>query len=71
MKNRNKVYRYDYPENRTVNKMLQFGDRSLIAKKTGYSYIYVCQVLNGQRNNSQIIDFAKKVIDKRKELLDF
>lgn len=42
------------------------GDTIILATKTGYEYSYVCRVLNGQRNNTSIVNAAYSHMSKRK-----
>ncbi len=42
-----------------IRKNLKKGDRTTIAFNTGYSPSYVGRVLNGERYNQYILDFAK------------
>ncbi len=59
-----------YPDNREVRKLLLKGEMLEIAKLSGNSISYVRGVLNGSRNNPDIIAWAKRIIADRKRRLE-
>lgn len=54
-----------YPQNKEVGDKLQYSDRVEIARLSKMSKSYVRQVLKGDRNNSEIISWAKRLINDR------
>jgi hypothetical protein len=61
-------YKYNYPKNRAVGESVIHGEGKLISEITNLSESYVSDVLSGQKNNKQIIDIAKKIIESRERL---
>lgn len=61
-------YTYDYPENRTLGKALNFEDRKWIANKLGkhITYIYAIFII-GNRTNAKAIELAKIIIQQKQE----
>lgn len=51
-----------------IKNSLDSSDASFIAKGTGYSVEMVRKVLNGDRNNSVIVEAAKIIIEGKKSL---
>jgi hypothetical protein len=51
-----------------LKKKLRYGDYSTIASVTGFSSDYVRKVINGVRNNEEVINVTKKLIEQRESL---
>lgn len=68
--NKNKDGSVKYPENRDIRKLLKKNDMVEIAKLSGKSVHTVRGVMSGERNNDEIIAWAKRIIADRKRRLD-
>jgi CRP-like cAMP-binding protein len=49
-----------------IRRKLKYGEITKIANKTGYSPEHVSNVLNGRRNNNQIVKEAASITRRRK-----
>ena len=49
-----------------LRRKMKKGDVTKIADRTGFSPSYVSNVLNGRRNNTEIVSTAKAITRKRK-----
>ncbi len=54
-----------FADNKVLGDQLRRGDRPEIAKLTGFSLSHVRNVLNGTRDNPEIISWAKRIINDR------
>ncbi len=68
--NKNKDGSVKYPENREIRKLLRKGEMLEIAKLSKKSVHTVRGVMSGERNNDEIIAWAKRIIADRKRRLD-
>jgi hypothetical protein len=59
-------YTYSYPDHRELAKGLRLGDIKEIAEKTNYSIDLVYAVINGKRQNKEILDMIKKYVKLNK-----
>ena len=52
-----------------IKQKMESGDAALISKMTGYTPDYIRKVINGERNNENVISAAQKVIESRESLI--
>lgn len=59
-----------YPENREIRKLLRKNDMIEIASLSGKSVHTVRGVMSGERNNDEIIAWAKRIIADRNKRIE-
>lgn len=66
-------YKYDYPENRKIGRLLTVSDRTEIANELNISKHHVYKVLvAGERTNSRVLALADAIVkdkDRRRKIL--
>ena len=66
----NKIYTYDFPEQRELSKDLKRGDTSLLADLTGYSLVTISQMCRGRRKMADIVKLMINKIYEVREMME-